>query len=1365
MWSACNYWGETVCRCLLIASVSAAALFLLAWLILTLGRVRAAVHRHAVWLCCLIGILIVPALWLYAPKLKLPVLPSPPVVTAPLQELISPEPSRPPVALGNVPAVAASTASPAPALSVVPSPVRPATVRPFPFKALLAGLWVAGVMVMLIRLAFGWRRIRRISRTARSLDESEARTSVHLPGVRLLVSTEVPGPVCFGIVSPTILLPAGLLERSMPAQVRMILNHELAHIQRRDGLVNVVQRLVEAALFFHPFVWWASRLLTQERERICDNWVIAQGGDADRYAALLSQLAEEAVESVRLQGVALHEGGLLSRIRDLLNPSHARLTRLSRLTALTCALVAILAFGVFGIVRLSHAQEKAAGGDEANPRVIPAQAQPHGVPTITGWVSSEDGKPVEGAIVYLGNTGILAAAGRQQGDGEKDITWTGGYGHPACVRSDAKGRFTFNMLRWGETDVWAEHPSAGWACQLNVRTDATDIQLFLTPRSKEVSYSGTFLDANGKPAAGGIARLYSEDNAETTCVAESAIGDDGWFFFDIVPVWTYSHYLTLVGVPKTGAMVWRCLPICSVANIELRSRPEARITGRVIDMRDNAVTGATVYAYAQNDPEYGALLREAGVPTTTTDKTGEFTLGGLPRECHAVVQVQDPDYMTGYCWEIPLSEAEVRIKDIRLPDGITIEGTVRYADANAPAPGVRVAPIYGREGPKVITDGAGAYRLKGYPLWEDDAARESHTLQAQSLEAIPVWSGETTIKPPLKPGDHVTGVNILLHKTPEARMEEWKKTPGKPQASAFSVALLDDADPAFNGKDKYADTLSVYDAQGRLTWQYVGLNTCQTVGGNHEVAWNPVDGSLWTLELVGNRLMKFSKEGKLLLQKADFSAQALAVDPKTGLVWIATSSDTIYGSSLLTLDPRDGKIVANWEIAAFDIAYSRHDDCFWLAGKKVLKVSRTGKILFQSQNDFAWLAVSIGVNDQDGSVYVVERGHSDVADSRDRILILDADGKERKAVDLEVGWAACVAVDSQHNCAWVATSNGVLKVSSDGKLLLNAPIRSFSVCVEPDTGYVWVAGRKGLYRLDQDGRAAFARALPRDSQKWLCAMDAREGAPGGGPRETAPKEKPTADSDKGRMKEAVVSPDAKAIGPTVEEGVAFRIWSDKVIWDAGVAPVLGADLSHRGKRELLRLGAYEMDFDGAVYVEHVEGNNNRRDFDPDVFRPQTDARGIGFVLDDNWRSGQTGNPLQLTAGRHTIRLAFNAQAGDDRVRILSNVVEFRVLAPGEKATEDEWFELAVGWRPGSRYSAKQVAEMHREKYGETLAPADLAKFYAKQASELSQRGPDPVVLADIAERALAFEQDDLTRLRLYTILGEGYAGYNRKFPP
>jgi len=74
--------------------------------------------------------------------------------------------------------------------------------------------------------------------------------------------------------------------------VESIIIHELAHIQRYDFLVNMIQTLIEILGFFHPAVWWLSNRIRKERENCCDDWAVRVLGDKLIYVKSLVQLEE-----------------------------------------------------------------------------------------------------------------------------------------------------------------------------------------------------------------------------------------------------------------------------------------------------------------------------------------------------------------------------------------------------------------------------------------------------------------------------------------------------------------------------------------------------------------------------------------------------------------------------------------------------------------------------------------------------------------------------------------------------------------------------------------------------------------------------------------------------------------------------------------------------------------------------------------------------------------------------------------------------------------------------------------------------------------------------------------------------------------
>jgi beta-lactamase regulating signal transducer with metallopeptidase domain/peroxiredoxin len=99
-------------------------------------------------------------------------------------------------------------------------------------------------------------------------------------------------PVVVGILRPVILLPASLASGLLPNQLEALLAHELAHLRRWDPLVNLVQHLVEAVLFFHPAVWYVGRRIRVQRENASDDLVLAAGWQRLHYADALVRMAE-----------------------------------------------------------------------------------------------------------------------------------------------------------------------------------------------------------------------------------------------------------------------------------------------------------------------------------------------------------------------------------------------------------------------------------------------------------------------------------------------------------------------------------------------------------------------------------------------------------------------------------------------------------------------------------------------------------------------------------------------------------------------------------------------------------------------------------------------------------------------------------------------------------------------------------------------------------------------------------------------------------------------------------------------------------------------------------------------------------------
>ena len=189
----------------------------------------------------------------------------------------------------------------------------------------LGPFWITGVwLICLWRLA-SWISVQRLRRRGvccapdhwqKELARLSAQLRVSRP-VLLLESCLADVPMVLGHFRPLILMPIGLLVGMPPGQIEAILLHELAHIRRHDYLVNVMQRLAEALLFYHPAVWWMSSVIRTERENCCDDVVVSITGNAHEYALALAALEQNRISGPE-PAIAITGGHLMKRIHRVL---------------------------------------------------------------------------------------------------------------------------------------------------------------------------------------------------------------------------------------------------------------------------------------------------------------------------------------------------------------------------------------------------------------------------------------------------------------------------------------------------------------------------------------------------------------------------------------------------------------------------------------------------------------------------------------------------------------------------------------------------------------------------------------------------------------------------------------------------------------------------------------------------------------------------------------------------------------------------------------------------------------------------------------------------------------------------------------
>jgi beta-lactamase regulating signal transducer with metallopeptidase domain len=248
--------------------------------------------------------------------------------------------------------------------------------------ALLTVVWASGVVLLLVKLAWGWRRLGALRREFRPLDDVRVQQARRQASATLgtaatppvVASRRAKSPLSLGILRPVIVLPEGLAESLNPQQLHDVIVHEGAHFLHHDHLLGLWQRVVQIVYWPHPLVYLLGRELDAAREEVCDDHVL-QGDSALAYARTLLALSRRAGLARPVAWVIgfLSGGGRLERrVARLFDRRRHRATRITS-PRLAAAAVALLAFAAAaGGVRLVS---RAPGGDPLESAAAPDAAE------------------------------------------------------------------------------------------------------------------------------------------------------------------------------------------------------------------------------------------------------------------------------------------------------------------------------------------------------------------------------------------------------------------------------------------------------------------------------------------------------------------------------------------------------------------------------------------------------------------------------------------------------------------------------------------------------------------------------------------------------------------------------------------------------------------------------------------------------------------------------------------------------------------------------------------------------------------------------------------------------------------------------
>ena len=488
---------------------------------------------------------------------------------------------------------------------------------------LLVGAWFSGVLALSVRLVGGWRVTARLRSTGvrpaqpewhQRLETLISRVGVSRP-VQLLVSPLVEVPTVVGWLRPVILAPVGALTGLPPCHVEALLAHELAHIRRYDYLVNMLQSVAEAVLFYHPAVWWISGQIRAERELCCDDLAVQASGDVVTYVKALAEL--ESYRPVRSgNALAANGGSLLNRIRRLAGHK----------APLSHALPGPGAAGAMALLWLLGIGVMAANGSA---RVVPVARL---APIQRAVVSS----PTEPVQFALNPRPILSAL------------LFGPYGPSPEAQANAAGTIEGRVLRAGTGEPIANMPVT--LIESPGISDETSVAM-LDEIAAQVNLGLQIASQAGTNTA--VTNLIRNVGPGVTDPRSMLTDRLGHFAFTNLRKGRYTVWAlrqgyfgpSYNGVRAAASARTIAFDPAQPASVDLVVTPSVVISGRVLDPKGRTVSGANVVAYRATYNE-GRLIWTPALNRATDDRgeyrilwlaPGDYYVGVMPPPTSAAI--------------------------------------------------------------------------------------------------------------------------------------------------------------------------------------------------------------------------------------------------------------------------------------------------------------------------------------------------------------------------------------------------------------------------------------------------------------------------------------------------------------------------------------------------------------------------------------------------------------------------------------------------------------------------------------------------------------------------------------------------------
>lgn len=154
-------------------------------------------------------------------------------------------------------------------------------------ESCLALVWAAGTVVLSsVFMCSGIKFSKRL-RTAEKLPDALLPDAIRTYNqnqahpISFYISSGILIPCMAGIIKPKVYIPEHIFAQADEQQLTHMLMHEIAHVKRKDNLLNVLAAAVNAVHWFNPVLWYSIKLFNLDREISCDAYALEALGQKE----------------------------------------------------------------------------------------------------------------------------------------------------------------------------------------------------------------------------------------------------------------------------------------------------------------------------------------------------------------------------------------------------------------------------------------------------------------------------------------------------------------------------------------------------------------------------------------------------------------------------------------------------------------------------------------------------------------------------------------------------------------------------------------------------------------------------------------------------------------------------------------------------------------------------------------------------------------------------------------------------------------------------------------------------------------------------------------------------------------------------